>query len=135
MFSFFVIIRHLERPGNEIAGSKQEIAFKLYKSLHHWDVQKSKLSTWIYKMTVNHSIDCHRVRRRRKESQLPEYNSDQDSRFDVPDCSTRSPFNEIENKERVDAVLRYAGTLPDLQRQVFIARYIDERKLEEICSN
>lgn len=110
----------------------QEIAFKLYRSLHQWDIQKSKLSTWIYKMAVNHSIDCHRVRRRRKESQLPD-DSDQDSRFDIPDCSAPSPLNEIENKEQVEEVLQYAGTLPDRQRQIFVGRYFDERKLEEIA--
>ena len=84
-------------------------------------------------MAVNHSIDCHRVRRRRKESQLPEKSSDQDSRFDIPDCSARSPLNEIENKEQVDAVWQYAGTLPELQRQIFVGRYLDGRKLEEIA--
>jgi RNA polymerase sigma factor (sigma-70 family) len=111
----------------------QEIAFKPYKSLHQWDDQKAKLSTWIYKMAVNHAIDCHRVHRRRQESQLPENGSDQNSRFDIPDCSARSPFKEIENQEQIDAVLQWAGTLPDLQRQIFFDRYFDECKLEEIA--
>ena len=111
----------------------QEIAFKLYKSLHRWDVQKAKLSTWIYKMTVNHSIDHHRVSRRRKEYSLPENRFDQDSCFDIPDCSARSPFKEIENKEQIDAVLECAETFPDLQRQIFIDRYFEECKLEEIA--
>ena len=84
-------------------------------------------------MTVNHSIDCYRVRRRRKESQLPKNNSDQDSRFQVPDPSARSPFKEIENKEKVDAVMQYAGTLSDFHRRIFIDRYFDEPKLEEIA--
>jgi RNA polymerase sigma-70 factor (ECF subfamily) len=121
------------RNPEDARDATQEIAFKLYRSLHQWDVQKAKLSTWIYKMAVNHSIDCHRMRRRRKESQLPENSSDQDLRFDIPDCSARSPLNEIENKEQIDAVLQCAGTLPDLQKQIFIDRYFDERKLEEIA--
>ena len=111
----------------------QEIAFKLYRGLHHWDVQKAKLSTWIYKMTVNHSIDCHRVRRRRKEYPLPENRFGQDACFDIPDRAARSPFKEMENKEQIDAVLRCAETLPDLQRQIFIDRYFEECKLEEIA--
>jgi RNA polymerase sigma-70 factor (ECF subfamily) len=131
---YWAAYRIIQNP-EDAQDATQEIAFKLYKSLHQWDVQKSKLSTWIYKMTVNHSIDCHRVRRRRKESQLPENKSDQDSRFDVPDSSARSPFNEIENKAKVDAVLQYAGTFPDLQRQIFIDRYFNECKLEEIAVN
>jgi RNA polymerase sigma-70 factor (ECF subfamily) len=111
----------------------QEIALKLYRSLHQWDVQKSKLSRWIHRMAVNHSIDCHRVRRRRKESQFPENSSDQDSHFEIPDCSTRSPLNEIENREQINAVLQCAETFPDLQRQIFFHRYFDELRLEEIA--
>ena len=129
---YWAAYRIIQNP-EDAQDATQEIAFKLYKSLHQWDVQKSKLSTWIYKMAVNHSIDCYRVRRRRKDSQLPENRSDQDSHFDIPDCSARSPFKEIENKEQVDAVLQYAGTLPDLHRQIFIDRYFNERKLEEIA--
>jgi RNA polymerase sigma-70 factor, ECF subfamily len=121
------------RNPEDAQDATQEIAFKLYRSLHQWDVQKSKLSTWIYKMAVNHSIDCHRARRRRMESQLPKNSSDQNWCFDIPDCSARSPLSEIENKEQVDAVLQCAGTLPDLQRQRFIDRYFHERKLEEIA--
>ncbi len=124
--------RIIQNP-EDARDATQEIAFKFYRSLHQWDVQKSKLSTWIYKMAVNHAIDCHRMRRRRKESRLPENRSDQDSHFDIPDCSARSPLNELENKEQVDAVLQCAGILPHLQRQIFVDRYFDERKLEEIA--
>jgi RNA polymerase sigma factor (sigma-70 family) len=121
------------RNSEDAQDATQEIAFKLYRSLHLWDVQKSKLSTWIYKMVANHSIDCYRVRRRRAESQLPEISSDQRSRLATRDCSSRSPLNDLNNREEVDTVLRYAGTLPDPQRQIFIHRYFHERKLEEIA--
>jgi RNA polymerase sigma factor (sigma-70 family) len=111
----------------------QEIAFKLYRSLHKWDVQKSKLSNWIYKMAANHSIDCYRMRRRRMESPELENSYDPDSRIDIPDRSTQSPLNEIENREQVDAVLQHVRILPDLQRQIFIHRFFHERKIEEIA--
>ena len=121
------------RNSEDAQDATQEIAFKLYRSLHQWDVQKSKLSTWIYKMAANHSIDCYRMRRRRSESQLPEISSDQRSRLTTRDCSSRSPLNDIKNKEEVDTVRQYVGTLPDPQRQIFIHRYFHERKLEEIA--
>ncbi len=125
----FRIIRNHE----DAQDAAQEVAYKLYRSLHQWDVQKSKLSTWIYKMTVNHSIDCHRVRRRRMESQWPEDGTDQGAHFDIPDRSARSALSEIENKEQIHEVLQFAGTLPAQQRQIFIARYFNEHKLEEIA--
>ncbi len=121
------------RNSEDAQDATQEIAFKLYRSLRQWDVQKSKLSTWIYEMATNHSIDCYRVRRRRAEFQLAELSSDKRSPLATRDCSSRSPLNDIKNKEEVDAVLQYARTLPDLQRQIFIHRYFHERKLEEIA--
>jgi RNA polymerase sigma-70 factor (ECF subfamily) len=121
------------RNSEDAQDATQEIAFKLYRCLHQWDVQKSKLSTWIYKMAANHSIDCYRVRCRRAESQLPEISSDLPSHLTTRDCSSRSPFTDIKNKEDVDTVLQFAGTLPDQQRQIFIHRYFHERKLEEIA--
>ena len=129
----YLIAYRIVRNPEDAQDVTQEIAYKLYRSLHQWDVQKSKLSTWIYKMAVNHSIDCHRARRQRKESHLPANSSDEVSHFEIPDCSARSPISEIENKEQIDAVLQCAGTLPDLQGQIFIHRYFGERKLEEIA--
>lgn len=124
--------RFVKNP-EDAQDATQEIAYKLYRSLHKWDVHKSKLSAWIYKIAINHSIDCHRVRRRRWESQLPETGSREDSHFEIQDRTARSPLKEIDNKEQVNAVLKCAETLPDLQRHIFMHRYFDERKLEEIA--
>jgi RNA polymerase sigma-70 factor (ECF subfamily) len=111
----------------------QEIAVKLYRSLHQWDVQKSKLSTWIYRMAANHSIDCYRMRIRRVESQMPASISDPALQAETPDCSAQSPFNAFKVKEEIKAVLKCARTLPDLQRRIFIHRFFYERKLDEIA--
>jgi RNA polymerase sigma factor (sigma-70 family) len=119
------IIQHRE----DAQDATQEIAFKLYRSLHRWDVQKSKLSTWIYAIAANHSIDCCRMRRRRRESPL----SDPDNDFTIPDRSARSPFKEVESREYVSAILRCTETLPDPQRQIFTRRYFHQSKLEEIA--
>jgi RNA polymerase sigma-70 factor (ECF subfamily) len=124
--------RIIQNP-EDARDATQEIAVKLYKSLHQWDVNKSKLSSWIHRIAVNHSIDCHRMRRRRKESQLPENGSSQETHCDIPDGSARLPLKEMENKEQVDAVLQYALTLPTPHKQIFIDRYFEDRKLEEIA--
>jgi RNA polymerase sigma-70 factor (ECF subfamily) len=131
--SIYSAAYRIMRNPEDAQDAAQEIAFKVYRSLHQWDVHKSRLSSWIYKIAVNHSIDCQRLRRRRKESQFPENASNHDLRYEVPDCFARSPLNEIENKEQVDAVLQYAVTLPNPQRRIFIDRYFDDLKLEEIA--
>jgi RNA polymerase sigma factor (sigma-70 family) len=84
-------------------------------------------------MATNHSIDCHRARRRRVESQYGENSFNQDLLVNIPDCAARSPFKEMEDKEKVDAILQCADALPALQRQIFIDRYFYEHKLEDIA--
>ncbi|MBN1568175.1 MAG: RNA polymerase sigma factor [Acidobacteria bacterium] len=121
------------RNSEDAQDATQEIAFKLYKSLHLWDVQKSKLSTWIYRIAANHSIDCYRARYRRMESPLFDGDSGRLLLSDTTDCSARSPFNAVKTREDVEAVLRCTGALPDLQRKIFIHRYFRGRKLEEIA--
>jgi RNA polymerase sigma-70 factor, ECF subfamily len=120
------------RNSEDAQDATQEIALKLYRSLHQWDVQKSKLSTWIYRMAANHSIDCYRMRCRRVEAQLPAASSDMLSHSDTSNRDGQSPFNAAKNREELDAVLTCVRTLPNLQRKIFIHRFFYERKLDEI---
>ena len=129
---YYAAYRIIKNP-EDAQDATQEIAFKLYKSLRQWDVQKSKLSAWIYKMASNHSIDCYRARCRRVEFQLSEKCADRLSDPGIPDRSAQSPFSAIKNREVVDKVLQCAGTLPQLQRRIFVHRYFHERKLEDIA--
>jgi RNA polymerase sigma-70 factor (ECF subfamily) len=129
---YSTVYRIMQNP-EDAQDATQEIAFKLYRSLHQWNVQKSKLSSWIYKMAVNHSIDWHRMRRRRKEFQYPKKDPIQDPVFDVPDPSIQSPLNQIVVREQIDAVLRFARILPNLHRRIFMDRYFDQCKLDEIA--
>ena len=117
----------------EAQDATQEIFVKLYRSLHKWNVQKAKLSTWIYRMAVNHSIDCSRVRFRRAECQLPENNSKLSFRLYATGNSASSPFKAIRNKEEISLIRRCIENLPDLQKRTFIGRYFQELKLVEIA--
>jgi RNA polymerase sigma factor (sigma-70 family) len=117
----------------EAQDATQEIFLKLYRSLHKWNVQKAKLSTWIYRMAVNHSIDCRRVRFRRAESQLPENNAKLSFRQHSTGNSAGSPFKAIKNREEISLVRRCVENMPDLQKKTFMGRYFQELKLVEIA--
>ena len=126
-------LRIIHDPG-EAEDAAQEIFIKLYRSLHQWNAKKSKLSTWIYRLSVNHSIDCCRVRSRRAESQLPGYNAKPVFRLCGKGYSACSPFKAIKNKEEISLIQRYIEKLPDLQKRTFIGRYFKDLKLVEIAA-
>ena len=111
----------------------QEIFVKLYRSLRSWNRRKASLSTWIYRLAANHAIDCWRARRRRPEVQSEEGMEEGLVREHSLSEAIRSPYRTVESQEKVDAVRRCADALPDLQKKVFILRYFQELKLEEIA--
>jgi len=117
----------------EARDATQEIFVKLYRSLRSWNPRKASLSTWIYRLAANHAIDCWRARRRRPEVQSEEGAEEKLAREHSLSEAIRSPYRAVEGQERVDAVRRCADALPELQKKVFILRYFQELKLEEIA--
>jgi RNA polymerase sigma-70 factor (ECF subfamily) len=111
----------------------QEVFIKLYKSLSDWNPRKAKFSTWLYRLAANHAIDCWRTRRRRFE--VP--SSDTSDREYVPERSISdaifTPLGALERKEIVEQIRRCVDDLPELQKKVFLLRYFEDLKLEEIA--
>jgi RNA polymerase sigma factor (sigma-70 family) len=125
----FQIIRNLE-DAQDVA---QEVFMKIYRSLDTWNVQRSKLSTWIYRVAVNHSIDHCRIRSRRAESNLLRNSADLVLQVYTTDNSAHSPFITLRNKEEIGLIRRCIEKLPDLQKRTFIGRYFKELNLGEIA--
>ncbi|MEJ2245500.1 MAG: RNA polymerase sigma factor [Acidobacteriota bacterium] len=125
----FQIILNLE----EAQDATQEIFIKIYRSLDTWNVQRSKLSTWIYRVAVNHSIDHLRVLSRRAESRLIRNNAAFILQVYRADNSADSPFIALRNKEEIGLIRRTIEKLPDLQKKAFIGRYFKDLGLGEIA--
>ena len=121
------------RDPEEARDATQEIFLKLHRNLHLWDAQISQLPTWIYRMAVNHSIDCRRTRLKRAESQLPENGDRPVLQPHAVGSDARSPFKAVQNREEISLVRRRLDTLPDLQKKTFRSRYFHELKLAEIA--
>jgi RNA polymerase sigma-70 factor, ECF subfamily len=111
----------------------QEIFVKLYRSLRSWNPRKASFSTWTYRLASNHAIDCWRTRRRRHETLDSEDMGEKAEREYAFGDAIRSPYREIAGREQVDAVRRCVDLLPELQKKVFVLRYFQELKLDEIA--
>jgi len=117
----------------EAQDATQEIFIKLYRSLPVWSREKAKFSTWLFRLAANHAIDHWRARRRRAESQVSDDAGE--SAWDGYPFgeAIRSPYQEVAGREQVDEIRRCVDHLPELQKKVFILRYFDELKLDEIA--
>ena len=117
----------------EAQDATQEVFIKLYRSLSDWDARKAKFSTWLYRLAANHAIDCWRIRRRRRETQSAEV----PDREALPDKGISdailTPFGVLEKKESIAQIRSCVEDLPELQKKVFLLRYFQDLKLEEIA--
>lgn len=100
----------------------QNTFLKAWKSLPTFQ-GKAKLSTWLYRIAINESLD---FLRRQKTATL----SSADADLSVVN---RLLADDYFDGDKSQAVLQEAiATLPDVQRTVFTLRYYDEMKYSEI---
>lgn len=105
----------------------QEVFIRLYKKLNTYKSQ-FMFSTWLYRLTVNLSIDFLRKKNRYQNvslQYLPDESGMQDNRPLPP-----VPF---EQKELKGAIQRIAGGLTMSQRKVFVLRELQGFSSDEIA--
>lgn len=101
----------------------QNVFLKAWNNLHNFRGD-AKLSTWLYKIAINESINF--VNKEKQRLQLTE---DADESFLLNNIESDSFFDgDALQKELLEAVAK----LPEKQRIVFNMRYFDELKYEEI---
>lgn len=100
----------------------QNTFLKAWKSLPTFQ-GKAKLSTWLYRIAINESLD---FLRHQKTSAL----SSADADLSV---ANRLLADDYFDGDKSQAVLQEAiATLPDVQRTVFTLRYYDEMRYSEM---
>ncbi len=84
---------------------------------------KSKFSTWLYRIAINESLDFLR-----RQKQTRQVSADEEEGL-----SAKLMADEYFDGDQAEAVLQEAiAMLPDVQRTVFSLRYYDDMKYSEI---
>jgi RNA polymerase sigma-70 factor (ECF subfamily) len=100
----------------------QNVFLKAWSKLDTFN-QESKISTWLYRIALNESLDFMR----KKKTQM--VSSDDDEAMVGSTLMADDYFNGTE----AEAMLQEAiAQLPDVQRTVFNMRYFDDMKYSEI---
>jgi len=130
---YSTVYRIIQDPA-EAQDATQEVFIKLYRSMSDWNPAKARFSTWLYRMAANHAIDCWRSRRRRREAQpAQEPGGEELTELKIHDDAILTPLGTLERKESVEHIRRCVEDLPELQKKVFLLRYFQDLKLEEIA--
>ena len=114
--------RRMLRNHEDANDVTQEVLVKIWSNLLNFK-EESALSTWIFRITTNETISFIRKAGRHltvAETEIPDTSSNSSESF---------PFNEGDTLKKLNRAIE---SLPVKQRQVFILRYYDEMKYEEM---
>jgi len=114
--------------GNQVDAEEvaQEVFIRLYQSRDSYE-PKGKLSTFLYRITVNQSLNTIRNKKRRKWFLLDQAQSNPS--LSDPD----DPESALESREQEAAIRKVVDTLPKNQRTTLILRRYQELTYEEIA--
>jgi len=104
----------------------QDVFVEVHRSASKFD-NKSSLSTWLYRITVNKSIDKLRFQKSVKRfSFLSSIFSDEENRFreDIPDSTNHGI--QADNKESEKIIHQAMNRLPETQRTAFVLTQVED---------
>lgn len=108
----------------------QDVFVKVYQSLAKFENQ-STLKTWIYRITINQSLDF--IKKKKSKKHFFIFGRKSDSDYEVNNISTfEHPGIQLENKEEAKILFDVINTLPDNQKTAFILSKIDGLSNPEI---
>ncbi len=112
----------------------QEIFVEVFLSMHKFR-QESKLSTWLYRMAVNRSLNFIRNNKKRKiiKSIGSFFLGDEQKEMQLPDYSTMYDDVTEEQNERIEVLHKAIGSLPENQRIAFTLSKFDRVHYKEIA--
>lgn len=102
----------------------QEAMLRLWRIAPDWQTSQAKVSTWLYRVTMNLCIDLQRKRR-----------GGTVALDDAPDPADNAPSaaEQLVAKARSDALQDALAQLPDRQRQAVVLRHLEELANPEIA--
>lgn len=115
-------IRHIVLNHDDANDILQNVFIKAWKNIDDFQ-NRAKISTWLYRIAINESLDFIR---KQKSTAVIEYDADNN-------IANRLIADEYFDGDKTVAMLQQAiATLPEVQRVVFNLRYYDEMKYSEM---
>lgn len=109
----------------------QEVFIQVFESVSSFK-EESKLSTWIYRITVSKCLDHLRKKKRKKRFAFIQslYGKTDNLIIDPPDFF--HPGIKAENKENAEALFKAMDKLPENQKAAFVLNKIENLSYREI---
>ena len=114
----------------------QDVFIKIFRSLDQFRGE-SGLSTWIYRITVNLSMNYLRDQKKHRNTQSLDYQSDGNGSkrpiSEIIQGKQVAPDKELENKDRAKFLHMALDSLPENQRKAFVLSKYDDLSYKKIA--
>ncbi|UCE23691.1 MAG: sigma-70 family RNA polymerase sigma factor [Candidatus Zixiibacteriota bacterium] len=111
---------------DEAADVAQIVFVKMYDNVWRFDASK-KFYSWLYRITVNASIDYMRKHKRHRHEPLEDFH-------ETTDNSTSDPESHYRRSQISWFVEQAANSLSEKQRSVFVLRDIEGCDIDEVAN-
>ena len=109
----------------------QDVFIKVYKTISKFKGD-SKFSTWLYRITINESLNFLKSKKRRNLFFI--FSSEnEDQVYDIPDTGSNSPSEVSENTERRKILYKAIDSLAENQKIAYTLSKIDGMSYSEIA--
>ena len=126
----FSYLQHAE----EAEEVTQDVFVEIYRSINHYKAEAT-LSTWIYRISVNKSLDFLRHRKRKKRSGLLiSLFQKESTKLQIDTPHFHHPGVILENKEKASILFKVINKLSDHQKTAFILSQIEDFPQKEIAA-
>lgn len=111
----------------------QDVFVEVYQSVNNFN-EDSSISTWIYRIAVNKSLDFIRKSKRKKRwAELTRINLDSKNETDHWFADDNNPQLTLENLERIKILNSAIDTLPQNQRAAFTLHKYEDLSYKEVA--
>lgn len=106
----------------------QDVFLKAHQKIHTFKGQ-AKVETWLYRITINTSLDAIKAKKRKKRFAIFSHNPNE--------LTNSTDFNHpgiiLENKETLQALFSLINKLPQTQKTALILVKIEGKSIKEVA--
>ena len=110
----------------------QDVFVKVYETIGSFK-NESKLSTWIYRISVNQALDFIRKTKRKKRFGIITSLFGNDNEVLHQPANFEHPGIVLENKEKAAILFSAVNSLPDKQKTAFLLQKIEQCSQQKIA--
>jgi RNA polymerase sigma-70 factor (ECF subfamily) len=111
----------------------QDVFVQAYESIHQFKGD-SKISTWLYRISVTKSLDLLRKKKRKKRfGYVQSLFGMNDEEIGITESNFYHPGVELENKERAAVFFKAIEKLPENQRIAFVLHKVEGLSYLEVA--